>query len=88
LKISEIILNINKKIIMPKSRNRKNHKQKVNQRLQKIREKQRKMQKEYTKMFEQLKNSISANTENLNVNVNGENTAFEVVSESVLPNMD
>jgi ketosteroid isomerase-like protein len=68
---------------MPKSRNRKNHKQKVNQRNQKIKGLQVKMQKEYTKMFEEqmevFKSKFSAQTSDININADGEEIPFEVV---------
>jgi ketosteroid isomerase-like protein len=73
---------------MPKSKNRKNHKQKVNQRNQKIKGLQVKMQKEYTKMFEaqmeQFKSKISGNTNDLNINVNGEEVPFEVIQTKTI----
>ena len=50
LKISEIILNINKKIIMPKSRNRKNHKQKVLNRSKRNKE----MESQYRRLYQDV----------------------------------
>lgn len=68
---------------MPKSRNRKNHKQKVNVRNQKIKSQQEKLKQEYTKMFEsqmeQFKSKFSGETGNLNIDVNGQEIPFEVV---------
>jgi len=69
---------------MPKSRNRKQHKQKLAVRNEKIKAQQKKMQKEYMKMFEsqmeQLKTKFSGETEDdLNISVDGTEIPFEVV---------
>jgi len=69
---------------MPKSRNRKQHKQKLAVRNEKIKAQQKKMQKEYMKMFEsqmeQLKAKFSGETEDdLNISVDGTEIPFEVV---------
>jgi hypothetical protein len=69
---------------MPKSRNRKQHKQKLAVRNEKIKAQQKKIQKEYTKMFETqmelLRSKFSGETEDgLNVSVDGNEIPFEVV---------
>ncbi len=52
---------------MPKSRNRKNHKQKVKARSQRIQGLRKKMEKEYTEMltkrFEEMQSQMSGMTE-------------------------
>lgn len=61
----------------------KEHRKKVAARNQKIKAQQKKMEKEYMKMFETqmelLKDKFSGETNDLNINVNGEEVPFEVV---------